>query len=256
MEALLEKKKQIEGLLMVIESQIKIQEMTIGNEIKKSNEKLKKNKKSFNEFLKESNEIKKCYICEKIYIEEKKEYEIPGFKNFELTHIFQKEGEVLCVNKNEKEMVIRILKKEKERMIMLSEKYFEDFEEKYNEIRNGDKEKNSYEKNKEINEYNMNNLGSKQWNNEWGESSKNNKWDEEVNNQWENKETSDKWDKQKNMKNWNENFENFCNEIDDMNENRKKEYENEWTEVQSRNMRKRFNGNKFNYNNYNNKKKI
>jgi hypothetical protein len=79
MEALLEKKKQIEGLLIVIESQIKIQEMIIGNEIKESNEKLKKNKKSFNEFLKESNEIKKCYICEKIYIEEKKEYEIPGF---------------------------------------------------------------------------------------------------------------------------------------------------------------------------------
>jgi hypothetical protein len=31
-----------------------------------------------------------------------------------------------------------------------------------------------------------------------------------------------------------------------MNENRKKECENEWTEVQSRNMKKRFNGNKFN----------
>jgi hypothetical protein len=56
MEVLLERKKQIEGLLMAIESQIKIQE---------NNEKLKKNKKSFNEFLRESNEIKKCYVCEK-----------------------------------------------------------------------------------------------------------------------------------------------------------------------------------------------
>jgi hypothetical protein len=34
-----------------------------------------------------------------------------------------------------------------------------------------------------------------------------------------------------------------------MNENRKKEYENEWTEVQRRNMRKRFNGNSYDRNN-------
>jgi hypothetical protein len=57
--------------------------------------------------------LKNVMYVKKIYIEEKKEYEIPSFKNFELTHIFQKEEEVLCVNKNEKEMMIRISKKRK-----------------------------------------------------------------------------------------------------------------------------------------------
>jgi hypothetical protein len=57
--------------------------------------------------------LKNVMYVKKIYIEEKKENEIPSFKNFELTHIFQKEEEVLCVNKNEKEMMIRISKKRK-----------------------------------------------------------------------------------------------------------------------------------------------
>jgi hypothetical protein len=58
MEELLKKRKQIEMLLKVVEGQIEIQR---SNDEKK----LKKVKKSFNEFLKESNEIKKCYVCEK-----------------------------------------------------------------------------------------------------------------------------------------------------------------------------------------------
>jgi hypothetical protein len=37
--------------------------------------------------------------------------------------------------------MIRVSKKEKERMIMLSGKYFENFEEKYNEVRNEEKDK-------------------------------------------------------------------------------------------------------------------
>jgi uncharacterized membrane protein (DUF106 family) len=58
MEKLLIRKEQIEGLLRIIERQIEIQKSD-------DEKKLKKVKKSFNEFLKENNEIKKCYVCEK-----------------------------------------------------------------------------------------------------------------------------------------------------------------------------------------------
>jgi hypothetical protein len=181
--------------------------------------------------------LRNVTYVKKIYVKENEGYEIPSFRNFEITHMFKKdevfEKEVLCVNRSKKEVMIRVSKKEKERMIMLSEKYFENFEEKYNEVRNEEKDKGKekeYDRNKEINEYNVNNLGSKQWNNYegWGESSKNNE---------------NTWDEQENMKNWNDNFMNFCNEIDDMNEQRKKDYENEWTEVQRKSMKKRYNGN-------------